>query len=86
MHELLVLFIATKMVSGVEIAMATTKKRKMDDNEVFTLEVRGRENFEILTRLRDSLELTAMIPQQQIDVYKRQRLDPATSAAVAKQQ
>ena len=75
------------MVSGVEIAMATTKKRKMDDNEVFTLEVRGRENFEILTRLRDSLELTAMIPQQQIDVYKRQRLDPATSAAaVAKQQ
>ncbi|XP_052072160.1 cellular tumor antigen p53-like isoform X3 [Mytilus californianus] len=50
------------------------KKRKAED-EPFTLTVRGRENYEILCRLRDSLELSSMVPQNQIDVYKQKQLD-----------
>ncbi|XP_076087298.1 tumor protein 63-like isoform X2 [Mytilus galloprovincialis] len=62
------------------------KKRKAED-EPFTLSVRGRENYEILCRLRDSLELSSMVPQNQIDVYKQKQLDtnrqslPTTSTA-----
>ena len=69
---------ATKMVTGVEIGMVSNKKRKLDD-DVYTVEVRGRENYEILMRLRDSLELASMIPQQQVDMYKRQRTAEANS-------
>ena len=53
----------------------------MDDNDMFTLEVKGRENYEILMKLRDSLELTSLIPQQQVDQYKRQRMDTSPTSA-----
>lgn len=41
---------------------------------LFDLEqVRGREHYEILCKVRDSLELSSMIPQNQVDLYKRQQ-------------
>ena len=43
----------------------------------FVLQVRGRENYEILCRIRDSLELASMIPKQQVDIYKRQQTEIA---------
>ena len=71
---------------GVGFEVTTvSKKRKLDD-DVFTLEVKGRENYEILLKLRDSLELTSLIPQQQVDQYKRQRTDSNTSAVAQSQQ
>ena len=68
------IFAAIKAVGGLEVTAVSTKKRRADD-ELFTLEVRGRENFEILSRVRDSLELMQMIPQPQIDAYRKQRID-----------
>lgn len=50
------------------------KKRKLDEDS-FTLTVKGRENYEILCRLRDSLELSSMVPQNQIDLYKQKQVD-----------
>ena len=60
-------------MAGLELT-TLSKKRRADD-EVFMLEVRGRENFEILSKIRDSLELAQMIPQPQVDAYKKQRND-----------
>ena len=40
-------------------------KRMCGDQEVFTLQIKGRANYEMLCRLRDSLELAALIPQDQ---------------------
>lgn len=66
-----------KLVGGMEITTVgpAQKKRKMGEEELYTLTVRGRENYEILCRLRDSLELASMIPQNQVDVYKRQQTE-----------
>ncbi|KAL8578311.1 hypothetical protein ACOMHN_005702 [Nucella lapillus] len=50
------------------------KKRKGDDSEVFTLTVRGSENYKTLCKIRDSLELMMMM--MMIDViYYRQTLE-----------
>ena len=38
-------------------------------------QVRGRENYEILCKLRDSLELASMVPQNQVDVYKQKQVE-----------
>ena len=53
------------------------RKRKWDDTEAtagsFTLTVHGRDNYEILLRVRDSLEIASMATQEQINRYKRPR-------------
>jgi hypothetical protein len=66
-----------KLVGSTEVTTIghAQKKRKIGEEEIFNVVVRGRENFEILSRLRDSLELASMIPQNQIDVYKRQQME-----------
>ncbi len=46
------------------------KKRKAGDDDVFTLTVHGRDNYEMLCRLRDSLELASLIPPHQVALYK----------------
>ncbi|XP_070207161.1 cellular tumor antigen p53-like isoform X2 [Littorina saxatilis] len=52
---------------------SVSKKRKADDSEVFTLTVKGRENYKTLCHIRDSLELMDAIPKQVVDGYKRQQ-------------
>ncbi|CAH1774534.1 unnamed protein product [Owenia fusiformis] len=47
------------------------KKRKLEDEEVFTLHVRGRENYEVLLKLRDSLELASKVPQPEVEKHNR---------------
>lgn len=39
------------------------------------LQVRGRENYEILCKLRDSLELSSMVPQNQVESYKQKQVE-----------
>lgn len=46
-----------------------------DDGESYTIQVHGRDNYDILCRIRDSLELAALIPQNQIDSYKQQQAE-----------
>ncbi|XP_061162245.1 tumor protein 63-like isoform X5 [Saccostrea echinata] len=70
--------IGSKISYGTEITtIMPGKKRKLDDGgeESFTLTVRGKENYDILCKLRDSLELASMVPQNQIDRYKQQQVE-----------
>lgn len=35
--------------------------------------MRGRENFEILTKIKEGLELMELVPQQLVDSYRQQQ-------------
>ena len=48
-----------------------------DFNYFIVFQVRGRENYEMLCKIRDSLELASLIPKQQVDIYKRQQTEIA---------
>ncbi|XP_049631284.1 tumor protein p73 [Suncus etruscus] len=49
------------------------KKRRHGDEDVFYLQVRGRENFEILMKIKESLELMELVPQPLVDSYRQQQ-------------
>lgn len=38
----------------------------------FCVKVRGRENFELLMKIKDSLELVELVPQPLLDSYRQQ--------------
>ncbi|XP_072334139.1 tumor protein p73 isoform X1 [Scyliorhinus torazame] len=58
---------------GVQGPNAGIKKRRHGDEEFFYVPVRGRENFEILMKIKESLELMELVPQQLIDSYRQQQ-------------
>uniref|UniRef100_A0A2K6FGK8 Cellular tumor antigen p53 n=1 Tax=Propithecus coquereli TaxID=379532 RepID=A0A2K6FGK8_PROCO len=49
------------------------KKRRHGDEDTYHLHVRGRENFEILMKLKESLELMELVPQPLLDSYRQQQ-------------
>uniref|UniRef100_A0ABI8AMF0 Cellular tumor antigen p53 n=1 Tax=Felis catus TaxID=9685 RepID=A0ABI8AMF0_FELCA len=49
------------------------KKRRHGDEDVYYMHVRGRENFEILMKVKESLELMELVPQQLVDAYRQQQ-------------
>uniref|UniRef100_A0A8C2SA77 Cellular tumor antigen p53 n=1 Tax=Capra hircus TaxID=9925 RepID=A0A8C2SA77_CAPHI len=49
------------------------KKRRHGDDDVYYMHVRGRENFEILMKVKESLELMELVPQQLVDSYRQQQ-------------
>ena len=49
-----------------------SKRQCTGDNDVFTLTVVGKDNYEMLCKIRDSLDLAAMIPQAQVSAYRQQ--------------
>ncbi|NWS11769.1 P73 protein, partial [Pachyramphus minor] len=49
------------------------KKRRHGEEEVYCVPVRGRENFEILMKIKESLELVELVPQQLVDSYRQQQ-------------
>ncbi|XP_029643409.1 tumor protein 63 isoform X3 [Octopus sinensis] len=61
-----------------DITKVAPKKRKIDD-EVFTLKVRGRDNYEVLSKIRDAMELAARIPEPERLLYKQERQSGRTS-------
>ncbi|XP_071431993.1 tumor protein p73 isoform X2 [Pithys albifrons albifrons] len=55
-------------------ALATSiKKRRHGEEEMYYVPVRGRENFEILMKIKESLELVELVPQQLVDSYRQQQ-------------
>ncbi|XP_055118534.1 tumor protein p73 isoform X5 [Symphalangus syndactylus] len=52
---------------------AGVKKRRHGDEDTYYLQVRGRENFEILMKLKESLELMELVPQPLVDSYRQQQ-------------
>lgn len=65
---------ANKLMNGLEMTSITTgganKKRKIGDNEELTVTVRGRENYEILCKVRDALELSSSVRQNPVGILE----------------
>ncbi|XP_064603966.1 cellular tumor antigen p53-like [Liolophura sinensis] len=62
----------TKTPLTSKVLQGQGKKRKFEgDDECFTLTVSGRENYELLCRIRDSLELAAMLTPHDIESYRQ---------------
>ncbi|XP_023697325.1 tumor protein p73 isoform X2 [Paramormyrops kingsleyae] len=49
------------------------KKRRHGEEEIYYIPVRGRENFDILMKIKDSLELVELVPQQLVESYRQQQ-------------
>lgn len=62
---------------GTEITTVTPggKKRKLEDDDTYTLTVRGLENYQMLCKIRDSLEIAALLPQSQMELYKQKQVE-----------
>ncbi|KAM5141008.1 tumor protein p73 isoform 7-T7 [Mantella aurantiaca] len=58
---------------GVTSLGANVKKRRHGEEEIYYVPVRGRENFEILMKIKESLELVELVPQQLVDSYRQQQ-------------
>jgi hypothetical protein len=68
---------ANKMTVSTELTSVspTTTCRKVYDDEAYLLTVHGEENYEILCKLRDSLELACMMPQNQVEFLKMEQTE-----------
>lgn len=53
--------------------LPSLKKRRSTDEEVFCLPIKGREIYEILVKIKESLELMQFLPQQTIESYRQQQ-------------
>ncbi|XP_058516750.1 tumor protein p73 isoform X1 [Ochotona princeps] len=51
----------------------TVKKRRHCDEDMYCMHVRGRENFEILMKLKESLELMELVPPPLVESYRQQQ-------------
>ncbi|XP_077787439.1 tumor protein p73 isoform X3 [Podarcis muralis] len=58
---------------GIPALGAGVKKRRHGEEETYYVPVRGRENFEILMKIKESLELVELVPQQLVDSYRQQQ-------------
>ncbi|XP_077460307.1 tumor protein p73 isoform X2 [Stigmatopora argus] len=48
------------------------RKRRHGEDEIYYIPVRGRENFELLMKIKDSLELVELVPQPLVDSYRQE--------------
>ncbi|XP_043926141.1 tumor protein 63 isoform X1 [Protopterus annectens] len=55
------------------IQMTSIKKRRPTDDELLYLPVRGREIYEMLLKIKESLELMQYLPQHTIETYRQQQ-------------
>ncbi|XP_044312135.1 tumor protein 63 isoform X2 [Varanus komodoensis] len=55
------------------IQMTSVKKRRTPDDELLYLPVRGRETYEMLLKIKESLELMQYLPQHTIETYRQQQ-------------
>lgn len=65
----------SSLSSGFEVRAVTVdknplKKLKTQDEEIFTIQVKGREKYEMLLKIKEGLDLMDLVPQAQIDKYR----------------
>lgn len=60
-------------VTQPNVSPAPRKKRRAEDDEVFTLQVRGRERYEMLKKLMEAMEVKDLIPSRVVEAYRQQR-------------
>ncbi|XP_072897827.1 tumor protein 63-like isoform X6 [Hemitrygon akajei] len=58
---------------GIQMASISSKKRRPGDEELFYLPIRGRETYEVLLKIKESLELMQLLPQHTIESYRQQQ-------------
>ncbi|XP_066492832.1 tumor protein p73 isoform X3 [Tiliqua scincoides] len=58
---------------GIPALGTGIKKRRHGEEETYYVPIRGRENFEILMKIKESLELVELVPQQLVDSYRQQQ-------------
>ncbi|XP_043558485.1 tumor protein 63 isoform X3 [Chiloscyllium plagiosum] len=58
---------------GIQVASISNKKRRPGDEELFYLPIRGRETYEVLLKIKESLELMQLLPQHTIENYRQQQ-------------
>ncbi|XP_062901312.1 tumor protein 63 isoform X3 [Mobula hypostoma] len=58
---------------GIQVAAISSKKRRPGDEELFYLPIRGRETYEVLLKIKESLELMQLLPQHTIESYRQQQ-------------
>ncbi|XP_077644261.1 tumor protein p73 isoform X3 [Lonchura striata] len=58
---------------GIPALGTGIKKRRHGEEEMYYVPVQGRENFEILMKIKESLELVELVPQQLVDSYRQQQ-------------
>lgn len=67
----------TLMSSGFEVRQLNldrnplSKKQRTQEEEVFSIQVKGREKYELLLKIKESLDLMDLVPQAQIDRYRQ---------------
>ncbi|XP_022799560.1 cellular tumor antigen p53-like isoform X3 [Stylophora pistillata] len=49
---------------------AMKRLRREEDEEIFTIQVRGHEKYELLLKMKEGLDMMDMVPQAQIDNYR----------------
>ncbi|XP_015446813.1 tumor protein p73 isoform X1 [Pteropus alecto] len=58
---------------AIPVLGTNVKKRRHGDEDMYYMHVRGRENFEILMKVKESLELMELVPQQAVETYRQQQ-------------
>ncbi|XP_011369119.1 tumor protein p73 [Pteropus vampyrus] len=58
---------------AIPVLGTNVKKRRHGDEDMYYMHVRGRENFEILMKVKESLELMELVPQQAVESYRQQQ-------------
>ncbi|XP_010866227.1 cellular tumor antigen p53 isoform X2 [Esox lucius] len=75
---------ASLLVPRPEVSKKTkVSSPVVSDDEIYTLQIRGKERYEMLKKINDGLELSDLVPTADADKY-RQKQDPLTKR-VAKQ-
>ncbi|XP_078463956.1 cellular tumor antigen p53-like isoform X2 [Lampetra planeri] len=54
--------------------LPTKRSRPDEKEELFLIPVRGRENYELLLHVKESLEMKQLVPQQAMETYRQQQL------------
>lgn len=57
---------------GIQVA-SISKKRRPGEEELFYLPIKGRDTYEMLLKIKESLELMQQLPQHTIESYRQQQ-------------
>ncbi|KAK3735757.1 hypothetical protein QZH41_008909, partial [Actinostola sp. cb2023] len=62
---------ATKITDGFQLhSLSAYKRIKREEDEVFTIQVHGREKYELLLKIKEGLDLMDLVPQSFLDSYR----------------
>ncbi|XP_072035550.1 tumor protein 63-like [Amphiura filiformis] len=68
---------ASKVTSSFEVTTIGGKKRKTEDEQIYTIFVKGKEKYDLLMKIKESLDLMEYLTPTQIQAYKsNQKMEP----------